>query len=78
MGFPAGPFDPNPDGNLAIADGAKKIVFMDVDATTVLGKLDYADIDLLAVRLGYIDDGPLAGSFIAFDQNNSELVIFRP
>jgi hypothetical protein len=77
--FPAGPFDPNPDGNLAIADGGgKKIVFMDVDATTVLGEVDYADIDLRAVRLGYIDDGPLAGSFIAFDQDNSEIVIFRP
>src|SRR6185295_1551698 len=39
--FPAGPSDPNPDGNLAIADGVgKKIVFTDVDATAVLGEVD--------------------------------------
>ena len=76
--FPAGPQDPNPDGNLAIADGGRrKIVFMDVDATTVLSEMDYADLGLLGVRLGYIDDGPLAGSFIAFEGTNSEIVIFR-
>jgi hypothetical protein len=39
--------------------------------------MDYADIDLLSARLAYIGDGPLAGSFIAFEGANSEIVIFR-
>jgi hypothetical protein len=79
--FPAGPGDPNPAGNLAVTDDAtKRVVFMDVDDTTILGEMDFRSPDTLNMvhmRLGYISNGSLEGSFIGFDYHNSEVVIFR-
>lgn len=79
--FPAGPGDPNPDGNLVVNDLAtQRVVFIDVDATTVLGQMDYRSpttLNLVNLHLGYISNGPLAGSFMGLDFLNSEIVIFR-
>jgi hypothetical protein len=79
--FPAGPGDPNPAGNLAVTDDAsKRVVFMDVDATTILGEMDFrspSTLNMVHMRLGYISNGSLEGSFVGFDFRNSEIVIFR-
>lgn len=79
--FPAGPGDPNPAGNLAVTDSTSKhIVFMDVDATTVLGEFDFrspSTLNMMRMSLGYITNGPLAGAFIGLDDVDSEIVIFR-
>src|SRR5262249_23236359 len=72
--FPAGTSDPNPDGNLALTDAAiKSVFFVDLDATTLLGVMDYRSpitLNMISMGLGYIGSGELAGSFIGFDISN--------
>jgi hypothetical protein len=79
--FPAGPGDPNPAGNLAVTDNAsKRVIFIDVDATSVLGEMDFSRssaLNMVRMRLGYISNGQLAGSFVGIDDVDSEIVIFR-
>jgi hypothetical protein len=79
--FPAGPGDPNPDGNLAVTDSAsKRILFLDLDGTTVLGEMDFrspSTLNMMRMSLGYITNGPLEGAFIGLDDVDSEIVIFK-
>lgn len=79
--FPARPGDPNPDGNLAVTDSAsRRIVFIDVDGSTVLGGFDYrspSTLNVMKMFLGYVTTGPLQGAFIGLDDDNSEIVIFK-
>lgn len=80
--FPAAAGDPNPAGNLAVTDSeSQRVLFMDVDATTILGEMDFhspSTLNMVRMRLGYISNGQLEGAFVGLDDVNSEIVIFLP